>query len=89
MYSDEVNEMPAPYRWTWGLDDIDLSSEDVDADPFEAVNAKACKPEDREKKAPTPPRRWRRPKKKTEASAWPNPALLSAGYTSPIWETHH
>ena len=68
-YFDEVNEVPVPYRWTWGLDDIDLGSEDVDAIPFAVVNAKACRPEDRGKKAPTPPRRGRRPKKKTEAGA--------------------
>jgi hypothetical protein len=42
-----------------------LGSEDVDAIPFEVVNAKACRPEDRKKKAPTPPRRGRRPKKQT------------------------
>ncbi len=60
---DEVNEVPVPYRWTWGLDDIDLGGEDVDSIPFEVVNAKACRPEDRGKRAPTPPRRGRRPKK--------------------------
>lgn len=65
LWFDEVNEVPVPYRWTWGLDDIDLGSEDVDAIPFEVVNAKACRPEDRKKKAPTPPRRGRRPKKQT------------------------
>lgn len=62
LYFKEVNEVPVPYRWTWGLDDIDLGSEDVDAIPFEVVNAKACRPEDRGKKAPTPPRRGRRRK---------------------------
>lgn len=49
--------MTVPNRWTWGLDDIDLDKEDVDAIPFEVVNAKACRPEDRGKKAPAPPRR--------------------------------
>ena len=29
LYFDEVNEVPVPYRWTWGLDDIDLGAEDV------------------------------------------------------------
>ncbi len=62
-YFDKVNEVPVPYRWTWGLDDIDLGGEDVDSIPFEVVNAKACRPEDRSKRAPTPPRRGRRPKK--------------------------
>ena len=57
------------YDYYWGLDDIDLGSEDVDAIPFEVVNAKACRPEDREKKVPTPPRRGRRPKKKAEEGA--------------------
>ena len=60
---EEVNEVPVPYRWTWGLDDIELGDEDVDAIPFEVVNTKACRPEDRGKKAPTPPRRGR-PRKK-------------------------
>ena len=26
LYFDEVNEVPVPYRWTWGLDDIGLGS---------------------------------------------------------------
>ncbi|MBR2683207.1 MAG: IS630 family transposase [Atopobiaceae bacterium] len=65
LYFDEVNEVPVPYRWTWGLDDIDLGAEDVDSIPFEVVNAKACRPEDREKKAPRPRRRGRR----TEATS--------------------
>ena len=56
-YFDEVNEVPVPYRWTWGLDDIDLGAEDVDAIPFEVVNRKACRPEDRDKKAPEPRKR--------------------------------
>ncbi len=63
LYFGEVNEVPVPYRWTWGLDDIDLGAEDVDAIPFEVVNAKACRPGDRGKKAPKPPRRGRRAKK--------------------------
>ena len=54
--------MPVPYRWTWGLHDIDLGAEDVDAIPFEVVNHKACRPEDRGKKAPKPRRRGRRAK---------------------------
>ena len=65
LWFDEVNEVPVPYRWTWGLDDIDLGAEDVDSIPFEVVNAKACRPEDREKKAPRPRRRGRR----TEATS--------------------
>lgn len=60
LYFDEVNEVPVPYRWTWGLDDIDLGAEDVDAIPFEVVNAKACRPEDRGKKAPKPRGRGRK-----------------------------
>ena len=60
LYFDEVNEVPVPYRWTWGLDDIDLGAEDVDAIPLEVVNHKACRPEDRGKKAPKPRRRGRR-----------------------------
>lgn len=59
LYFDEVNEVPVPHRWTWGLDDIDLGAEDVDAIPLEVVNRKACRPEDRGKRAPEPPRRRR------------------------------
>ena len=62
LYFDEVNEVPVPHRWTWGLDDIDLGAEDVDAIPLEVVNRKACRPEDRGKRAPEPPRRRRRAK---------------------------
>lgn len=62
LYFDEVNEVPVPYRWTWGLDDIDLGAEDVDSIPFEVVNHKACRPEDRGKKAPKPRRRGRKAK---------------------------
>ena len=59
---DEVNEVPVPHRWTWGLDDIDLGAEDVDAIPLEVADRKACRPEDRGKRAPEPPRRRRRAK---------------------------
>ena len=62
LYFDEVNEVPMPHRWTWGLDDIDLGAEDVDAIPLEVVDRKACRPEDRGKRAPEPPRRRRRAK---------------------------
>ena len=62
LYFDEVNEVPVPHRWTWGLDDIDLGAEDVDAIPLEVADRKACRPEDRGKRAPEPPRRRRRAK---------------------------
>ena len=62
-YFDEVNEVPVPYRWTWGLEDIDLGVEDVDSIPYEVVNAKACRPEDRGKKAPAPRARGGRKQK--------------------------
>ena len=59
---DEADEVPVPHRWTWGLDDIDLGAEDVDAIPLEVADRKACRPEDRGKRAPEPPRRRRRAK---------------------------
>ena len=62
LYFDEVNEVPVPHRWTWGLDDIDLGAEDVDAIPLEVADRKACRPKDRGKRAPEPPRRRRRAK---------------------------
>lgn len=62
LYFDEVNEVPMPHRWTWGLDDIDLGAEDVDAIPLEVADRKACRPKDRGKRAPEPPRRRRRAK---------------------------
>ena len=62
LYFDEADEVPVPHRWTWGLDDIDLGAEDVDAIPLEVADRKACRPEDRGKRAPEPPRRRRRAK---------------------------
>ena len=59
---DEADEVPVPHRRTWGLDDIDLGAEDVDAIPLEVADRKACRPEDRGKRAPEPPRRRRRAK---------------------------
>ena len=46
LYFDEVNEVPMPHRWTWGLVDIDLGAEDVDAIPLEVADHKACRPKD-------------------------------------------
>ena len=62
LYFDEADEVPVPHRWTWGLDDIDLGAEDVDAIPLEVADRKACRPKDRGKRAPEPPRRRRRAK---------------------------
>lgn len=44
--------MPVSYWWTWSLDGIVLSEEDVDTIPFEIVSSKVRRPEDRGKKAP-------------------------------------
>ena len=59
---DEADEVPVPHRRAWGLDDIDLGAEDVDAIPLEVADRKACRPKDRGKRAPEPPRRRRRAK---------------------------
>lgn len=59
LYFDEADEVPVPHRWTWGLDDIDLGAGDVDAIPLEVADRKACRPKDRGRRAPEPPRRRR------------------------------
>jgi transposase len=62
---DEFNEDPSPYRWTWGLDGIDMDDEDPRSIGYQVVNAKACRPEDAGK--PAPPRPKRKPRRKAKA----------------------
>ena len=62
---DEFNEDPSPYRWTWGLDGIDMDDEDPRSIGYQVVNAKACRPEDAGK--PAPPRSKRKPRRKAKA----------------------
>ena len=57
---DEFNEDPAPIRWTWGMDDIDMGLEDPASIGYQVVNSKACRPEDVGKPAPPRPKRGRR-----------------------------
>ena len=59
---DEFNADPSPYRWTWGIDDVDMESERPESIGYQVVNAKACRPEDADK--PAPPRPKRGPRKK-------------------------
>lgn len=59
---EEFNEDPAPYRWTWGIDGIDMDEEDPASIGYRVVNAKACRPEDRDKPAPPRPKRGSRKK---------------------------
>jgi transposase len=59
---EEFNEDPSPYRWTWGIDGIDMDEEDPASIGYQVVNAKACRPEDKGK--PAPPRPKRGPRKK-------------------------
>ena len=59
---EEFNADPTPYRWTWGLDGIDMDVERPEEIGYQVVNAKACRPEDRDK--PAPPRPKRGPRKK-------------------------
>ena len=61
----EFNEDPSPYRWTWGLDGIDMDDEDPRSIGYQVVNAKACRPEDAGK--PAPPRPKRKPRRKAKA----------------------
>ena len=49
-YFDEINKEPVPYKWTYKMDTIDLSKEDIDSIVYEVVNAKAASAEN--KKAP-------------------------------------
>ena len=60
---EEFNENPSPYRWTWGIDGIDMEDERPESIGYQVVNAKACRPEDMGK--PAPPRPKRSPRKKT------------------------
>ena len=41
-YFDEINKEPVPYKWTYKMDTIDLSQEDIDSIVYEVVNAKAA-----------------------------------------------
>mgnify|MGYP002794523191 CR=1 FL=1 len=51
-YFDEINKEPVPYKWTYKMDTIDLSKENIDSIVYEVVNAKAASAEN--KKAPKP-----------------------------------
>ena len=53
-YFDEINKEPVPYKWTYKMDTIDLSQEDIDSIVYEVVNAKAASAENKNKKAPKP-----------------------------------
>lgn len=53
-YFDEINKVPVPYHWTYKLDDIDLSKEDISQIVYEVVNQKAASVENKEKRAPKP-----------------------------------
>ena len=53
-YFDEINKEPVPYKWTYKMDTIDLSKEDIDSIVYEVVNAKAASAENKDKKAPEP-----------------------------------
>ncbi len=41
-YFDEINKEPVPYKWTYKMDTIDLSQEDIDSIVYEVVNEKAA-----------------------------------------------
>lgn len=53
-YFEEINQEPVPYKWTYKMDTIDLSKEDIDSIVYEVVNAKAASAENKDKKAPEP-----------------------------------
>lgn len=48
-YFDEINKEPVPYKWTYKMDTIDLSKEDIDSIVYEVVNAKAASAENNPK----------------------------------------
>ena len=53
-YFDEINREPIPYKWTYKMDKIDLSKEDIDSIVYEVVNQKAASEENKNKRAPAP-----------------------------------
>ena len=59
-YFDEINKEPVPYKWTYKMDTIDLSQEDIDSIVYEVVNEKAASAENKNKKAPKPISRKRK-----------------------------
>ena len=59
-YFDEINKEPVPYKWTYKMDTIDLSKEDIDSIVYEVVNSKAASTENKTKKAPKPISRRRK-----------------------------
>lgn len=56
-YFDEINEIPVPYKWTYKMDTIDLSKENIESIVYEVVNAKAASAENKGKRAPEPIKR--------------------------------
>ena len=59
-YFDEINKEPVPYKWTYKMDTIDLSKEEIDSIVYEVVNAKVASAENKNKKAPKPISRKRK-----------------------------
>lgn len=53
-YFDEINQTPVPYRWSYKLDSIDLTTENINDIVYEVVNKKAASKELRDKRAPKP-----------------------------------
>ena len=56
-YFDEINKVPVPYHWSYKLDDIDLTKEDISQIVYEVVNHKAANGSDKDKRAPQPRKR--------------------------------
>lgn len=59
-YFNEINKEPIPYKWTYKMDTIDLSKEDINSIVYGVVNAKAASAENKDKKAPKPTVRKRK-----------------------------
>lgn len=53
-YFEEINEIPVSYKWTYKMDDIDLSKKNISSIVYEVVNAKTTLPEDTDKRASKP-----------------------------------
>ena len=58
-YFNEINKVPVPYHWSYKLDDIDLTKEDISQIVYEVVNHKAANACDKDKRAPRPRTRKR------------------------------
>lgn len=67
-YFEEINSVPVPYKWKYKMDTINIEEEDVSQIIYEVVNAKAAKPEDKDKRAPIPTKRKKKAQKQCKCT---------------------